>query len=53
MVNWVENIDTHGGSNKSWNYVAMSADGTKQTAVVYGGKIYTSSDSGGNLGRKH
>jgi photosystem II stability/assembly factor-like uncharacterized protein len=33
-------------SNRSWESVAMSADGTKQTAVVDGGKIYISTDSG-------
>jgi len=33
-------------SNRSWWSVAMSADGTKQTAVVYGGQIYVSTNSG-------
>jgi len=33
-------------SNRSWFSVAMSADGTNQTAVVYGGQIYVSTDSG-------
>jgi hypothetical protein len=33
-------------SNRGWFSVAMSADGTKQTAVVYGGQIYVSTDSG-------
>ena len=33
-------------SNRSWYSVAMSSDGTKQTAVVYNGQIYISSDSG-------
>jgi len=33
-------------SNKHWYSVAMSADGTKQTAVVYPGQIYISTDYG-------
>ena len=33
-------------SNRYWSSVAMSADGTKQTAVVDGGQIYVSTDSG-------
>lgn len=33
-------------SDRNWCSVAMSADGTKQTAVVDGGKIYVSTDSG-------
>ncbi|MCG2696417.1 FG-GAP-like repeat-containing protein, partial [Candidatus Parcubacteria bacterium] len=33
-------------SNRNWQSIAMSADGTKQTATVYGGQIYTSTDSG-------
>jgi hypothetical protein len=33
-------------SDRNWASVAMSADGTKQTAVVPGGKIYVSTDSG-------
>jgi photosystem II stability/assembly factor-like uncharacterized protein len=33
-------------SNRQWYSVAMSADGTKQTAVVYNGQIYVSTDSG-------
>jgi photosystem II stability/assembly factor-like uncharacterized protein len=33
-------------SNRIWMSVAMSADGTKQTAVLWGGYIYVSTDSG-------
>src|SRR5439155_7593944 len=33
-------------SNGNWNSVASSADGTKLVAVVNGGQIYTSTDSG-------
>ncbi len=33
-------------SNRYWYSVAMSADGTKQTAVVWDGQIYISTDSG-------
>ncbi|MBU4216522.1 hypothetical protein L6270_01975, partial [Candidatus Parcubacteria bacterium] len=33
-------------SSRGWFSVAMSADGTKQTAVVNGGQIYTSADNG-------
>jgi len=33
-------------SDRNWFAVASSADGTKLVAVVYGGQIYTSSDSG-------
>ena len=32
--------------NRNWVSVAMSADGTKQTAVVYSGQIYISTNSG-------
>ena len=31
---------------RNWQSVAMSSDGTKMVAVVYGGQIYTSTDSG-------
>jgi hypothetical protein len=33
-------------SNREWYSVAMSADGTKQTAVVNNGQVYFSTDSG-------
>ena len=33
-------------SNRNWNKVASSADGTKLVATVTGGQIYTSTDSG-------
>ena len=33
-------------SSRNWYSVAMSADGTKQTAVDNGGQIYVSTDSG-------
>jgi hypothetical protein len=33
-------------SSRGWQSVAMSADGTKQTAVAYNGQIYISTDSG-------
>jgi hypothetical protein len=33
-------------SSRSWYAIASSADGTKLAAVVYGGQIYTSTDSG-------
>ncbi len=33
-------------SNRNWMFMASSADGTKLAAVVDGGQIYTSSDSG-------
>jgi uncharacterized repeat protein (TIGR02543 family) len=32
----------------NWHALATSADGTKVVAAIYGGKIYTSSDSGAN-----
>ena len=34
-------------SSRSWYSIASSSDGTKLAAVVYGGMIYTSTDSGG------
>ncbi len=34
------------GEKKSWTSVAMSADGSRQTAVVIGGQIYVSTDYG-------
>ena len=34
------------GSTKSWRSITSSADGTKLAAVVKGGNIWTSSDSG-------
>eukprot|EP00935_MAST-01C_sp_MAST-1C-sp1_P000969 g969.t1 len=42
---WTE--DTSVGATKSWYSITMSADGTKQAAVVSGGNIWTSADSGG------
>ena len=33
-------------SNRAWNFVVSSSDGSKLAAVVYGGQIYTSTDSG-------
>ena len=33
-------------SNRNWQSIASSAYGTKLAAVVYGGQIYTSTDSG-------
>jgi hypothetical protein len=33
-------------SNRDWSSVASSADGTKLVATVFGGNIYTSTDSG-------
>jgi len=33
-------------TERNWSSVAMSSDGTKQTAVVDGGQIYISTDSG-------
>ena len=35
-------------SNRGWQSIASSADGTKLAAVVLGGQIYTSIDSGTN-----
>jgi photosystem II stability/assembly factor-like uncharacterized protein len=35
-------------SNRDWQSVASSADGTKLVAAVTGGQIYTSTDSGAN-----
>src|SRR5216683_1139178 len=43
MSNWTERA-----SNQRWQSVASSSDGTKLVACVYGGKIYTSTDSGAN-----
>ncbi|MBI3632236.1 MAG: DUF5011 domain-containing protein [Candidatus Vogelbacteria bacterium] len=41
-VNW-----TQRNSNRNWaSSVAISADGSRQTAAVFGGQIYTSSDYG-------
>ena len=34
--------------SRDWYLIASSADGTKLAATVYGGQIYTSSDSGAN-----
>ncbi len=34
------------GSNRNWQAVASSADGTKLVAAVMGGQLYTSTDSG-------
>ncbi len=44
-----ENLDwaSH-ESFRQWQSIASSADGTKLVAVAYGGKIYTSTDSGAN-----
>jgi hypothetical protein len=36
------------GTNLLWNPSACSADGTRLAAVVYGGGVYTSTDSGTN-----
>ena len=33
-------------SSRGWEWVAMSSDGRYQTAQVYGGQVYTSSDFG-------
>ena len=41
---WIE--DASVGATKSWVNVAMSADGTKQTAAVYNGNLWMSTDSG-------
>ena len=43
---WTPSIDA---PNKEWWSVASSADGAKLVAVVYGGGVYTSSDSGLDL----
>ncbi len=37
-----------GDANKGWYVAASSSDGTKLIAGVYGGRLYTSSDSGAN-----
>jgi hypothetical protein len=34
------------GTNQNWESIASSSDGTKLVAGVYGGQIYTSTDSG-------
>ena len=39
-------------SSRGWTSVAMSADGTMQTAVVWAGRIYVSTDSGDSWGAK-
>ena len=41
---WIE--DASVGAAKVWASVAMSADGTKQTAAVGGGNLWISTDSG-------
>jgi len=41
--NWVEQP---GSGDRQWRYLTSSADGTKLAAVVNGGQIYTSTDSG-------
>jgi hypothetical protein len=33
-------------SNRNWENITSSSDGTKMAAVIFGGQIYTSSDSG-------
>ncbi len=33
-------------SARNWSAIASSSDGTKLAAVVFGGQIYTSTDSG-------
>ena len=43
-MSWTENTST--GAAKSWTGVAMSSDGSRQTAVVNSGNIWTSSNSG-------
>jgi intein/homing endonuclease len=40
---WTERT---GAGSRNWNSVSLSSDGKYQTAVVYGGYIYTSSDYG-------
>ena len=52
-VSYIYDTWTAKESNRQWRSVAMSADGTKQTAVdhgppLIGGQIYVSSDSGNN-----
>ena len=41
-----DNWTAKGPSMRWWDSVAMSADGTKQTAVINSGRIYVSTDSG-------
>merc|ERR1711871_859948 len=43
-LGWTENTST--GAGKQWRGIAMSSDGRKQTAVVFGGNIWTSQDYG-------
>ena len=40
--------DRTGAGTRDWRSIAASSDGTKLVAVVYGGDIYTSTDSGAN-----
>lgn len=35
-------------TNRAWQYIACSADGTKAVAVVFGGGLYTTADGGAN-----
>ena len=42
-LSWTENTAS---PTKNWAGIAMSADGTKLSATVYGGKIWNSVDSG-------
>ena len=43
-ANWT--MDTSIGATKNWNVIDSSANGTKLVAAVYGGNIWTSSNSG-------
>jgi hypothetical protein len=46
LLNYQPFIQENNSGNKNWQSISSSADGTRLAAVVYGGYIYTSTDSG-------
>jgi hypothetical protein len=45
-VAFTQTWTTNGAPSQYWNAIASSADGTKLVAAVYGGGVYTSTNSG-------
>jgi len=45
---WYEKVVPGSSSNNYWKSIAMSSDGSKIAAAVFGGYIYTSTDGGAN-----
>src|SRR5262249_17833926 len=46
LIRTPESAWTPRENNRNWQAIASSADGSKLVATVYGGQIYTSTDSG-------